>query len=386
MMDDLRLTPQALDGNGNLKIWTPPRLGFVISVGVFLPAITLYVCSLLAPLHCEERDGLEPLWFYENYLSACVYTWRDIMNFGIGYICMCFWSLCLAPQIIVNHVLGRADDQSILFYLLWVAGDVTNLLGCVIGRQLPTQIGVAVIYLVLTLMLLVQYLYYNCIRGDDKQEHDYVVGSRTPILSPLPSILSPRSEHRKAVLNSSSALKQMRGPDLRSTSEESYTEYGGIELKEQADEEGTLCTRILGIVLDEKLNAAIIIMSFMIIVGLCTIPGILDQHEVAFVSGWAMTIYYTISRIPQIILIITTQTVSGLSPIMFVMTSLGNITYILQILVADLSPKALYDAIPWLVQAILCIGQDLAVLILYSCFAHKAEVPQGVMSAFDEYS
>uniref|UniRef100_A0A7S2U3Q2 Uncharacterized protein n=1 Tax=Lotharella oceanica TaxID=641309 RepID=A0A7S2U3Q2_9EUKA len=394
-MDDLNLTPQALDANGNIKIWSPPRLAFVVWTGVLLPAITLYACSLLAPLDCEEKNEMKPMWFYENYLSACLYTWRDVMNFGIGYVCMSFWSLCLTPQIIVNHVLGRADDQSILFYLLWVAGDVTNLLGCVIGKQLPTQIGVAVIYLILTLGLLLQYLYYNCIRGDHRHEDGYVVSSRTPILSPLPSILSPTSERNKAkkppVLSSSTALMQMRGPNLQSSprangGDEGWTDYGGIDLKEQMDEEQTLCEKGINVLLGEKLNATLIIMSFVIVVGLCTLPGILNQHEVAAVSGWAMTIYYTVSRVPQIILIIRTRTVSGLSPIMFVMTSLGNITYILQILVVNLEPKALEDAIPWLVQAVLCIAQDFLVLILYACFSEQAQVPRAVMSAYEEYS
>lgn len=181
-MEPLQLSPRVATSAvfQQPQVWTLRRVVCVLVFGLVLPFATLALCAALSPLECPPRGDVNASDFVREYLSECVYDRRDAVNFGVGLLCMMAWSLCLTPQIVVNHVNGKAEDQSFLFYLLWVAGDVTNLLGCIIARQLATQIGVAVIYLVLTSLLFVQFLYYNCAGADGSS-------SPTPLTSLRPS-------------------------------------------------------------------------------------------------------------------------------------------------------------------------------------------------------
>eukprot|EP00466_Bigelowiella_natans_P010473 jgi/Bigna1/130910/aug1.12_g5618 len=98
-----------------------------------------------------------------------------------------------------------------------------------------------------------------------------------------------------------------------------------------------LCIGLCKFLRSESVEATFIVGSFVLVLFLTFAPGILSTYQASAVNGWAMTIYYTISR---------TQTVGGLSPIMFVMTTLGNLTYIAQILFVSLDPEFLLDKIP----------------------------------------
>mmetsp|Transcript_5639 Transcript_5639/g.7512 ORF Transcript_5639/g.7512 Transcript_5639/m.7512 type:complete len:404 (-) Transcript_5639:372-1583(-) len=390
-MENLHLSPPALDQTGRLKIWTTERLSFIIAFGVFMPIGTLFICTIVAPVDCKEKDGLFAIGWMETYFSECIYTTNDLINFGIGYVCMCCWSLCLTPQIILNYVLGQAEDQSFLFYLLWVAGDFTNFIGCVIAHQLPTQIGVAVIYLVLTLVLLLQYIYYNfwksdaALRSPDRfemsGERKVVLESRTPDFSP--SVTFVVDKHGDFAISSSKpflpppSVGPGNGPtqELTSIYGTSTLDYKGDDIsQDDLDFRATkgMCIGICKFIRSESVMATFIVGSFVLVLFVTFAPGILTIYQASAVNGWAMTVYYTISRVPQIIKIIKTQTVGGLSPIMFVMTTLGNLTYIAQILFVSLDPKFLLDKIPWIAQALLCIFQDMLVLTLYAIFNSSA--------------
>mmetsp|Transcript_64 Transcript_64/g.110 ORF Transcript_64/g.110 Transcript_64/m.110 type:complete len:416 (-) Transcript_64:369-1616(-) len=387
-MENLHLTPPALDQTGRLKIWTTERLSFIIAFGILMPIGTLFICTIVAPVDCKEKNGLVAIGWMETYFSECIYTPKDLINFGIGYICMCCWSLCLTPQIILNYVLGQAEDQSFLFYLLWVAGDFTNFIGCVIARQLPTQIGVAVIYLVLTLVLLLQYIYYNfwkpdaAARSPDRfglsGERKVVLESRTPDFSP--SVTFVVDEHGGFALSSSKPFLPPPSVGHGNEAQELTSIYGTNPLDYKGDDIDNsefrttrgLCIGLCKFLRSESVEATFIVGSFVLVLFLTFAPGILSTYQASAVNGWAMTIYYTISRVPQIIKIIKTQTVGGLSPIMFVMTTLGNLTYIAQILFVSLDPEFLLDKIPWIAQALLCIFQDMLVLTLYAVFNSSA--------------
>jgi len=347
----LQLTPPALDQTGRLKIWTIERLAAVISFGIFLPAFMLFLCGLLTPISCEPtKNGEHYYEFMQVYFSECIYNPRDWINFGIGYSCMICWTLCLAPQIILNHVLGQAEDQSFLFYLLWLAGDFTNFIGCLIANQLPTQIGVAVIYLALTILLLSQYGYYNFwkeTRHEDENhmgpgEKSVILGSRTPDFSPAVIVNSDTLGESSGFMGWKDQSPGITQSDIEIRS------YGGVEKKGNIEEIIDMRdeNNWFDFVLSERILAALIVGTFFIVLLLTFTPGILDVHQAASVNGWAMTTYYTVSRLPQIHKIIVTQKVAGLSPIMFIMTFLGNVTYILQVLVVSTDAEYLRDKIP----------------------------------------
>jgi hypothetical protein len=72
----------------------------------------------------------------------------DLVSEYLGYLSITFWLFAQFPQIWYNHQKRDAKPLSILFLLIWLVGDVCNLIGAYLTFQLPFQV------LVLTLDIL----------------------------------------------------------------------------------------------------------------------------------------------------------------------------------------------------------------------------------------
>ncbi|KAJ5735747.1 uncharacterized protein N7483_000872 [Penicillium malachiteum] len=78
-----------------------------------------------------------------------------------GSISIACWVVVFSPQIIENFRRGSADGLSLLFLIVWLAGDVFNILGAVMQGVLPTMIILAVYYTLADIVLLGQCFYYR---------------------------------------------------------------------------------------------------------------------------------------------------------------------------------------------------------------------------------
>ncbi|KAL1970897.1 hypothetical protein VTN77DRAFT_2731 [Rasamsonia byssochlamydoides] len=79
----------------------------------------------------------------------------------LGSISIACWVVVFSPQIIENFRRGSADGLSLLFIIVWLAGDVFNILGAVLQGVLPTMIILAVYYTLADIVLLGQCFYYR---------------------------------------------------------------------------------------------------------------------------------------------------------------------------------------------------------------------------------
>ena len=79
------------------------------------------------------------------------------------------WVVVFSPQIIENFRRGSADGLSITFIVVWLAGDVFNILGAVLQNVLPTMMILAVYYTLADIVLLAQCFYY---RGFTLSDYD----------------------------------------------------------------------------------------------------------------------------------------------------------------------------------------------------------------------
>lgn len=64
-----------------------------------------------------------------------------------GSISIACWVVVFSPQIIENFKRGSADGLSVLFIVVWLAGDVFNILGAVLQGVLPTMVSVIHIHM-----------------------------------------------------------------------------------------------------------------------------------------------------------------------------------------------------------------------------------------------
>ncbi|KAI9830332.1 MAG: hypothetical protein M1819_005713 [Sarea resinae] len=78
-----------------------------------------------------------------------------------GSISIACWVVVFSPQIIENFRRGSADGLSLLFIIVWLAGDVFNILGAVLQGVLPTMVILAVYYTLADIVLLCQCFYYR---------------------------------------------------------------------------------------------------------------------------------------------------------------------------------------------------------------------------------
>lgn len=78
-----------------------------------------------------------------------------------GSISIACWVVVFSPQIIENFRRGSAEGLSVMFLLIWLAGDLANILGAILQGVLPTMIILAIYYTLADIVLLAQVFYYR---------------------------------------------------------------------------------------------------------------------------------------------------------------------------------------------------------------------------------
>jgi uncharacterized protein with PQ loop repeat len=111
-----------------------------------------------------EKDGHRFVQFVGTYFSDCVYSNTDIASFAIGISSIVIWLFCQSPQIYENYKLGKAESLSVVFLLIWLTGDITNLAGCILTNQLPTQKYTAMFFVSIDTVMMSQYSYYRFVK------------------------------------------------------------------------------------------------------------------------------------------------------------------------------------------------------------------------------
>jgi hypothetical protein len=96
-----------------------------------------------------------------QFFAECLYTARDFVAFGIGMSSILFWIICQMPQLISNCKNQSVAALSVWFLVQWMSGDVMNLGGCFLTNQLLTQKATAVLYIIMDVIVIVQYIYYD---------------------------------------------------------------------------------------------------------------------------------------------------------------------------------------------------------------------------------
>lgn len=84
-----------------------------------------------------------------------------------GSISIACWIIVFAPQIYQNFMRKSAEGLSLLFVVLWLLGDVFNVIGAIMQGVLPTMTILAIYYTLADIVLLWQCLSY----GHGKKSH-----------------------------------------------------------------------------------------------------------------------------------------------------------------------------------------------------------------------
>lgn len=78
-----------------------------------------------------------------------------------GSISIACWVVVFAPQIYENFRRKSSDGLSLMFIILWLIGDIFNIVGAIMQNLLPTMIILAAYYTVADIILWFQCIWYN---------------------------------------------------------------------------------------------------------------------------------------------------------------------------------------------------------------------------------
>ncbi|GFF40436.1 probable vacuolar amino acid transporter YPQ3 [Aspergillus lentulus] len=308
----------------------------------------------------------------------------DALSGICGSISIACWVVVFSPQIIENFRRGSADGLSLLFLVVWLAGDVFNILGAVLQGVLPTMIILAVYYTLADIVLLGQCFYYRGftlrdepssptspaeINTEDEpsqirkatehtsllppksnghshhvqaQEPHYQSGQAGPAATttqvrPLPS----HSDHRR---HSATSFREIIHPNVDGTHLSPATPFIEPPSKKSlsARRVSTLQTVLFNLTTIALVCAAGVLGWYVSPSSSkneeSDLPGNdSDSSSLTFdtlgqVFGYLCAALYLGSRLPQILLNYRRKSTEGVSLLFFLFACIGNLTYVLSIL------------------------------------------------------
>lgn len=275
-----------------------------------------------------------------------------------GSISIACWIIVFAPQIYENFKRKSLEGLSLTFIVLWLAGDVFNVLGAVLQGVLPTMITLAVYYTLADIVLLWQCLAY----GDEKNPDLIHLSPANPLNEDvLETAMSNEERHnrRRNQGNTTEDLESSTTSIDSSISKSSSSQFQSF--------------------LINTLMVTLVIASGVIGWYISYIkeskhhskhPGKHNPEELIFdplaqIFGWLCAFFYLGSRIPQIVLNYERKSCDGISFMFFLFACLGNLTYVISILSIDMSWNYLWVNSSWLAGSLGTLGLDFTIFIQF---------------------
>ncbi|KAM9299557.1 lysosomal amino acid transporter 1 homolog [Gastrophryne carolinensis] len=257
-----------------------------------------------------------------NAFGECSADARDLASVCLGLISILCFITASFPQYYKSCKTGNMDKAlSIWFLLGWLAGDSCNFVGAFLSHQLPLQTYTAVYYVLADLLMLGLYIHYKYRNRDARAS------------------LLVNGVCGLALLGSAAALSPFcrQGP----APEDPRSLTSGRRLLSADDAEPFSTQEIIGCVI-----------------------------------GSLSSMFYLVSRLPQIITNFRRRSTEGLALSLFCMVILGNLTYGLSILLKNpdkgqSESDYIQHHLPWLVGSLGVMSLDLIIICQFFAFNRK---------------
>lgn len=262
-----------------------------------------------------------------------------------GSISIACWVVVFSPQIIENFRRGSAEGLSIGFIVIWLAGDVFNILGAILQGVLPTMIILAVYYTLADIVLLGQCFYYRGFTLSDdiqKSANGHIVDDldETRPLLHSGSVTQPASRDENE--RSSSNVSQLR----RHLSNVDGTHLSPVtpllDPPKPNDPPAIMNAKPTSTIQAVTMNSfAILLVCAAGIFGWWIgtrkshhkhMPEEKPSEPLEFdllgqIFGYLCAVLYLGSRVPQILLNYRRKSTEGVSLLFFLFACIGNLTY-----------------------------------------------------------
>lgn len=272
--------------------------------------------------------------------------------------------MVFSPQIVENFRRGSADGLSLLFIVVWLAGDAFNILGAVLQGVLPTMVILAVYYTLADIVLLVQCLYYRGIwpsSGDYTKDMGSVAQNgeleqghiEEEVRTERTALLGHENVNGHAYSNgtySAQRRQSQRDFHIDSTHLSPATPFVDVDPSTGLDNQRSTSR-------SSTSNLQATLLNIIVIVLVCA-AGILGWYASSGISkihhgdesrhpgdsseklifdfwgqlfGYLCAVLYLGSRMPQILLNYQRKSTEGVSLLFFLFACIGNLTYVLSI-------------------------------------------------------
>ncbi|KAI1121111.1 PQ loop repeat-domain-containing protein [Nemania abortiva] len=249
-----------------------------------------------------------------------------------GSISIAAWVVVFSPQIIENFRRNSADGLSVQFIIIWLSGDVFNILGAVLQGVLPTMLILAIYYAIADFVLLGQCFYYKGFTWRDE------AAPPTPTPNPPNGHATGAPTEGTALLADYFDQRERRGSGWSHLSPvvPMMPERSAAPLPVPTKRQTFLWNAV-----------AILMVCAAGVLGWFLSRGYSSRKPSTHgdnlptldlwgqIFGWLCAALYLGSRLPQMLLNFRRKSTEGISILFFLFACLGNLTYVLSIFAYD---------------------------------------------------
>lgn len=251
-------------------------------------------------------------------------------------------TMLICFSLLIQFRRQSSDGLSFTFVVLWLAGDIFNVIGSILQGVLPTMITLAIYYTLADIVLLVQCLIY-----DRKPAGAGATTIDPKHLSPANPLLDEsdleRDDGEEEILTETQPL-------LFSGSSSS----GPVAVTRKKSKK---VSKLRSIVFNLLIVFGVFLTGFLgwYFSADSKNDGDNDRNDedlrvdlLGQIFGYLCAVLYLGSRLPQILLNFERKSCDGISFLFFLFACLGNLTYVISILALDVSPRYLLVNASWL--------------------------------------
>lgn len=293
---------------------------------------------------------------------------RPVISEIAGTISISCWIIVFIPQIYEIYKTKSTRGLSLHFLVLWLIGDIFNLLGSVIQGLLLTVILLAAYYTLADMVLILQYMVYR--RREEMENATGIrhLSSDENFAALEPILLSPTTSHVDELEPLLSNCETPR-PSIYHTFLYNFCVVAGVM--------GTgFLSWYVSFVRGSRGEHGQPIYHK---------PNLV-MNPWAQVFGYISAVLYLSSRVPQILLNFRRKSCVGISLLFFLFACLGNMLFITSLLVMSLDSSYLIVNLSWLLGSSGTLLMDMVIFIQFFIYdsddsALVEVVPQTVPSS-----
>ncbi|KAI9222170.1 PQ loop repeat-domain-containing protein [Blastocladiella britannica] len=300
-------------------------------------------------------DGIDypysQLW--GSALGECIYTPRQTASEIIGLASIAGYAVAFLPQVWHSYQRKSVEGFTFSFFVMFAAGDMVTLLGAFLTQQFATQRWLAVLFAVESVILGVQFAYYNLVYPRLERRRQLRTADDDAATSSAESALVSQPPPPQTVSLAASLIPMAIA--------------AGVALARRAASSSTAAA-----------TAATVLT--LASAPICDATPELSPaaHTAGWVTAWLSAAIFLVSRFGQIRTNYKTKSSTGVSPWFIFMLFFNNVLYMVSVLlrIDEVSAtKMIEGTLPFLLGSAGPIAQDAVLLVQWFMYRKNTVVP-----------